>query len=145
MEVLNKMFFSSIYSPRDLSSHLSIISKKPILVTTLHSQQGVFLLLFELDDLLLQWSVSTGTLWAFWGGTGAWEGTQLCTLFSFSSCCLCKLRKTRSLKKKNISTIISVLSFRWVTHPFIKLSVPNSTSSYQTWRSIEPNLKQKRY
>lgn len=40
-----------------LSSHLCIFSKEPVLVTTLHSQQRILMLLFQLDDLLFQGSV----------------------------------------------------------------------------------------
>lgn len=43
----------------DDTAHLGILPEEPILVATLHRQQRIFVLLLQLDDLLLQGSVYT--------------------------------------------------------------------------------------
>lgn len=47
-------------------SHLRILSKEPVLVTALHSQQSVFMLLFQLNDLLFQRGVHSGGVHILW-------------------------------------------------------------------------------
>lgn len=76
------------------SSHLCILSKEPVLVTTLHSQQSILMLLFQLDHLLLKGGENA--LWTPGGGATVQWRTQLCTL---SSSCLGKLREVNSLQK----------------------------------------------
>lgn len=75
-------FFTESLTQMLFSSHLSVLSKEPVLVTTLHSQQGVFMLLFQLDHLLFQRSVYA--LYTSGGGTRVWRRTQLCTPSSSS-------------------------------------------------------------
>lgn len=76
------------------SSHLCILSKEPVLVTTLHSQQSILMLLFQLDHLLLKGGENA--LWTPGGGATVQWRTQLCTL---SSSCLGKLREVNSLQE----------------------------------------------
>lgn len=78
------------------SSHLRIVSKEPVLVTTLHSQQHILMLLFQLDDLLLQGSVRD--LWVSGGGARLRRRSLLCTPSSSSSSWLGKLREAEPLQ-----------------------------------------------
>lgn len=54
-EVYNK---NKIVASTATDSHLCVFSKEPVPVATLNSQQGILMLLFQLDDLLFQRSVS---------------------------------------------------------------------------------------
>lgn len=80
-----------------LSSHLCILSKEPVLVTTLHSQQGIIMLLFQLDDLLLQ--RSEHTLRTSGWSARVWRRIQLCSPSSpTSTSWLGKLREAEPLE-----------------------------------------------
>lgn len=95
-----------------LCSHLCIFPKEPVLVTTLHSQQGIFVLLFQLHDLLLQ-----GGVCAFRAPGGdtwrqlIWSSCFWSIFFLYSCVWFCKLRKEENLQKKKKKK-------RLYVHPF---------------------------
>lgn len=114
-----------LYHQHTQFSYLCIFSKEPVLVATLHSQQGVRMLLLQLDDLLLQGSVDA--LRAPGGDARAGRRTQVCKS-SPSSSWLCKLSQAESLQKtKNIWSYI-VTAFLFTPFPGF-------------WTSVDPQFK----
>lgn len=88
---LSPVSFSSINNDRILThngSHLRVLAKEPVFVTALHSQQSVFMLLFQLNDLLFQRRVHPGGVHILWPprlGDRVWQKIWfiiMCILFS---------------------------------------------------------------
>lgn len=68
---------SEIYKLKsDLKIYLSILSKEAVLIATLHKQDGIFVFVFQLDELLFQRSIFP-IFDVLWLGTRTW-GFKTC-------------------------------------------------------------------